>query len=308
MSISNEQGGSGINPYLQLLRVKQWYKNLLLFIGLIFSGTLGVFRDWELSILGFASFCAVSSAVYIFNDILDKDRDKHHPRKKKRPIPSGRVTVATAQVIMVCLYLVAFALAYLMQNFTFLGIIILYVMMQVLYTTVLRDVFMLDILIIAFGFVFRAIAGAVVIAVTVSPWLIVCTFLLALFLAVAKRYHEFVLLGQDPGKHRKTLEKYTEKTLEHMLSVTIACAILAYTMYTFMSKNQWLMLTIPNVVYGLFRYMQLVHAKTHGGEPELIFKDHGMLANIMVWVVIIVCVLYNIPMRVLGFMGISFTL
>jgi len=256
-----------------------------------------------LSAIGFFAFCFVSSAVYILNDIVDKEKDKAHPKKKKRPIPSGKVTVGTAEVIMAVLFIISFMLVSFLLTRIFLVIVMLYVIMQVLYTAKLRDIFMLDILTISFGFVFRAIAGAVVIEVTVSPWLIVCTFLLALFLAVSKRYHELVELKEGHSKHRKTLEVYNENMLEHMLTVTIACAILAYTMYTFMSNNQWLMLTIPNVVYGLFQYMQLVHTKKHGTEPELIFKDKGMVANLAIWVSIIVCILYSIPTRVMDLLG-----
>jgi len=188
-------------------------------------------------------------------------------------------------------------------NKSFFVISIAYLLLILLYSLVLKYIIIVDLLVISVGFVIRAIAGCLAVNVFISPWLIICAFLLALFLALGKRRHELVLLGEEAKGHRKILEEYSTEMLDQMIGITSGALIISYSLYTFLADNNYMMLTIPFAIYGLFRYLFLVHAKNFGGETEMIFRDKGMLLSMVLWAVLVVGMLYGIPdvvVRVVG--------
>ena len=284
---------------LTSMRPKQWYKNLLLFVGIVFSLNILNFSMWFNVISAFVIFCMLSGSEYIINDILDVKKDRQHPVKRKRPIASGELKIYHALVFSFVLISVALAGAYLI-NLKFFGISVLFLLLTLVYSFWLKHVVIVDALMISINFVIRAIAGCLAIGVSISPWLIVCAFLLALFLAFGKRRHELALLGNRAESHRKILAEYSTELLEQMMSISTGALIVSYSMYTFMIGNRYMMFTIPFVIYGLFRYLFLVHLKNIGGEPEMIFKDKGMVICMAIWIILCVIILYGIPEVVLG--------
>jgi 4-hydroxybenzoate polyprenyltransferase len=280
--------------YIELMRPKQWYKNLLLFVGLVFSKELGELDLVFLAALGFLAFCALSGSVYTLNDIIDRERDRLHPRKVLRPIPSGRVSVGSA-VTFSAILLVVGLLASSYIGWLFLLAALAYLAEGISYSLYLKNIVIVDAIALAAGFVIRAYAGTVAANVPISAWLVICVFLLALFLTFGKRRHELSLLGDQAENHREILKHYTLHMVEDMMSVSTATLIMAYAMYTFLATNQYMMFTIPFAIYGLLRYTFLVHMKDKGGEPEQIFRDTPSLVNIILWVVAVVLILYLAP-------------
>jgi 4-hydroxybenzoate polyprenyltransferase len=280
--------------YIELMRPKQWYKNLLLFVGLVFSKELGDLDLVLVAILGFAAFCALSGSVYTLNDIIDRDRDRLHPKKSQRPIPSGRVGVGSAAALSVVLLAAGLA-ASIYIHWLFLLAALAYLAEGYSYTLYIKNIVIVDAIALAAGFVIRAYAGTVAVDVPISAWLVICVFLLALFLTFGKRRHELSLLGDQAENHREILKHYTLHMVEDMMSVSTATLIMAYAMYTFLATNQYMMFTIPFAIYGLLRYTFLVHAKDKGGEPEQIFKDLPSLINLILWVIAVVLILYFAP-------------
>jgi len=273
------------------MRPKQWYKNLVLFIGIIFSLNFMDFQLWSNTILGFIIFCVLSGSEYIINDIIDKEKDRKHPKKRKRPIASGRLKVSYALIFAVIAVFLALIGAYLI-NVKFLIISVMFFLLILSYSLVLKHLIIVDILVISMGFVVRAVAGCLAINVFISPWLIICAFLLALFLALGKRRHEMFLLGKGAKTHRKVLKDYSVQMLDQMTSIITGALIVSYSLYTFLTDNIYMMLTVPFVIYGLFRYLFLIHMKNFGGEVEIIFKDKGMLICMSLWIVLTLIVLY----------------
>jgi 4-hydroxybenzoate polyprenyltransferase len=273
------------------LRPQQWIKNLFIFAPIIFSRHF-LERPLVLRIAAaFAAFCIVSSAHYIFNDIRDLAEDRRHPIKSQRPLASGRLKKGPAVAAMLVLAAVGLGAAAAL-SMPFFYISVGYLVLQVLYSIKLKHVVILDIFVVAAGFVLRVVAGGLVIGVTISSWLLICTMLLALFLAMSKRRHELVLLEGEAENHRPILKEYTTYLLDQMISVVTASTLVAYCLYTiseetvarFGTKN--LILTVPFVLYGIFRYLYLVHQKEEGGSPEhLILKDKPLLIDIFLWVV-----------------------
>jgi 4-hydroxybenzoate polyprenyltransferase len=275
---------------IKCLRPKQWTKNALLFAGYVFTIPLGHSTDdFVRAAAAFAVFCGVSGACYIVNDVLDVERDRRHPRKCKRPIASGAVPVSVALVFAV---LVAAASIWggIRLSIGFGALAIGYLVLSLSYSLVLKHVVIVDLLALAGGFVIRAVAGAVVIDVKISPWLLLCTTLLALFLGFAKRRSELMTLENGGQDHRKTLSEYSAPMLDQMLSVTASTTLMAYCLYTFTGNtgehHPMMMITIPFVVYGLFRYLFLIQTKNAGGSPELVLlEDKPMLLNVLLYVV-----------------------
>lgn len=289
-----EHGNGRISAYFEIIRPKQWYKNLLLFVGVAFAKKIG---DAELVIyatVGFLAFCALSGAVYILNDIVDRERDKAHPRKSKRPIPSGRISVPSAAVYGVLIG-AAGVIGAIWLGELFLLSSLAYLTISVTYSFYFKNLVILDALAVAAGFVVRALAGAVAVDVPVSPWLVICVFLLAMFLTFGKRRHEIALLGEEAENHREILKHYSLHMVEDMMTVSTATLIMAYSMYTFLATNQYMMLTIPFAIYGLLRYTFLVHMAGEGGEPELIFKDIPTVLNLLCWMAAAFLILYYAP-------------
>jgi len=283
---------------LKSLRPNQWTKNLFVFAPLIFSQNIFNAPYLFKTILAFAIFCLLSGAVYIWNDLRDIEADKLHPIKSQRPLASGRLSKTSALVSFVSISLVGLGCA-LLLNMTFFILALAYVLLQVIYSAWLKHVVILDVLLIAAGFLLRVSAGGVVILVDISEWLLICTFLLALFIALSKRRHELVFLEEDASHHRPILQEYSPYLLDQMISVVTASTVVAYCLYTISEKtvakfgSSRLIYTVPFVLYGIFRYLYLIHKKGEGGSPEsLILKDKPFLAGILLWIASAVFILY----------------
>jgi 4-hydroxybenzoate polyprenyltransferase len=281
------------------LRPSQWTKNLFVFAGLLFSLKLFEPRAILTSLEAFAVFCALSGVVYLINDVLDRDSDRRHPTKSRRPIAAGDLSaplaLAAAALIGAAALAVAFALSW-----QFGSVAAAYVVLQTVYSTSLKHIVILDVLTIAIGFVLRAVAGAVVLNVMISHWLLVCMILLALFIAMAKRRHELVLLADDASSHRPILGEYSAYLLDQMIAVVTASTLIAYIFYTISPETEqkfgtsWLGLTIPFPLYGIFRYLYLVHKRELGGSPaDLLLNDRPLLACVTFWVLAVVLIIYH---------------
>ena len=272
-------------PFLALLRPRQWYKNLLVFVPLVFSGEAGQASLWVLAGSAFLAFCMLSGATYAANDVLDRERDRAHPRKAGRPVASGAVPAKAAVVLVLVVAAAGLIILWGLGTRTLLAGA-LYLLLQVFYNGWLKHVVLWDVLIVAGGFVARALAGTTAIDVGApTEWLIMCTFLFAFYLALAKRRHELVAAGDDVARlHRPILAAYTVPFLEQTMQVATALLLAAYSLYTFFGTTNWMMFTIPFAFYGVFRYNYLVHRADIGDEAEMIFRDRATLTNAAVWV------------------------
>lgn len=270
---------------IHTMRPKQWYKNIVLFIGIIFSVNFFNFHMWVIAISAFIIFCCLSGCQYIINDILDKEKDKLHPRKSKRPIASGKLNVYLVLGFAIGLSIGALYEAYKI-NISFLSVSLSYFILTLSYSKILKHIPIVDVLTISSGFVLRAAAGCFAINVLVSPWLIICAFFVALFLALGKRKHELVLLKDNAIGHRDALNGFTVESLNQMITIVTGALVMSYTLYTFHTPNTWMMATIPIVIYGLFRYVLLTDSGNMGGEPELLFRDKGIIICVILWLVI----------------------
>ena len=284
---------------IRSLRPKQWTKNLLVFAGLVFTYNLLNPEMLIRVIQAFVAFCALSSAGYLWNDLRDIQADRLHPIKRRRPIASGLVPPALAVAIGLVLGVAGLGLA-LTLGTSFALVASLYLLLTVTYSIWLKHLVLIDIFGISAGFVLRAVGGAVVIGVPVSPWLYVCTVLVSLFLALGKRRNELEMLESGAAGHRKNLEQYSLELVDQLILIVASVTIMAYSLYTFSAENlprdHSMMLTIPLVVYGLFRYLYLVRVKGQGGAPEeLLLTDPGMLGTAVCWVGLSVIVLYVLP-------------
>ncbi|MCX8093155.1 MAG: decaprenyl-phosphate phosphoribosyltransferase [Candidatus Goldbacteria bacterium] len=283
-----------IKIFFELLRIRQWIKNFLIYIALIFTNNLFNFNLLLKTTVGFILLCFASSSIYIFNDIKDAKEDRYHPIKKNRPIASGKIKSSFAISISLIMLLVSLFGSFIIEK-NFFVIILVYILLSVAYTFKLKNIVILDILIVATNYVLRAVSGAIIINVEISPWLLICTSLLALFVILAKRRYELSL--SSAIKHRKILQEYSIPLLDEMISVTTASTISAYALYTFTSetalKHNYLLLTMPFVLYGIFRYLYLIHKKNLGGNPEYIFtKDIPTIINIILWILSIIIIVY----------------
>jgi 4-hydroxybenzoate polyprenyltransferase len=283
---------------VKILRIKQWIKNLIIFAPLVFSQNVFDLRLLFKSGLAFVLFCLVSGAAYILNDLKDLDEDQLHPIKSKRPLASGRLKRSQALVTFVVLVIVSLIGAFLI-NLYFLVALAMYLVLQVSYSFWLKHVVILDVFLIAAGFFIRVVAGGLVIEVQISPWLIICTILLALFLALSKRRHELVLLETSAEIHRPILKEYNPYLLDQMIAVVTASTVISYCLYTISSETidkfgtKNLIFTVPFVLYGIFRYLYLVHQKKEGGSPEvLVIKDKPLLIDIFLWIATAALIIY----------------
>jgi 4-hydroxybenzoate polyprenyltransferase len=289
---------SVLKALILTLRPEQWTKNLLVFAGLLFGGRLlDETALWQ-AIAAFWVFCALSSAVYIFNDIADRQADRLHPLKSMRPIASGDLSPVAAGVAGFVLSGFALAAATVMRPELGLAAAA-YLLLLLLYSAALKHLVIVDVLVISGGFVLRAVAGAIAVAVPISHWLLVCTTLLALFLALSKRRHELTLLGEGAMSHRRILEEYSPYLLDQMIAVVTASTLVAYTLYTTDAETaarlgtSRLGLTIPFVLYGIFRYLYLIHQKRGGGSPStMLVTDRPLLACVALWAMSVAVILY----------------
>jgi len=280
--------------YVKLLRPKQWIKNLFVIAPLVFAKHIFEYNYVIKVIAAFVLFCFISSCVYILNDIIDCDKDRLHPKKKNRPIASGIISkVEGIIVIAVLLPLVLFASFYIDLYFGL--VILLYFTNNLLYSLIVKHVVILDTMSIAMGFLLRVIGGALIIRVYISPWILLCTLLLALFLGFSKRRNELVVLEDGAENHRKILEEYSLEFIDNMLSIVTASTVMAYSLYTFStnSGNYYMMLTIPFVLYGIFRYQYIIYKKNEGGSPEeTVLSDIPLIVSIALWGIVSVIILY----------------
>lgn len=279
------------------LRPRQWIKNAVVFAPLVFGGLLTDVHALLRATVAMLAFCAAGSALYLFNDWHDAEADRQHPLKRYRPIAAGRIGASTVRLSIGVLLLVAVVSSALVDP-KLLAVLGAYVILIGLYTLVLKHLVLIDVLAIAGGFVLRAVAGAVAVQVPLSPWLYVCTVLLALFLGFAKRRHEMVLLEQQAANHRRNLDDYTVPLLDALLTVTAAATLMAYSLYTFsapnLPDNHAMMMTIPFVLYGMFRYLYLVYRREEGGLPEqVLLTDLPLLTSIGLWGVTAIILLYG---------------
>jgi 4-hydroxybenzoate polyprenyltransferase len=282
------------------LRPHQWTKNLVVLAALAFSKHLFDGDAVARAGVAFAVFCGLSGAVYLVNDLADLERDRLHPLKRSRPIASGALGVPAARAAAACLVALGLPAAWVLGP-GFFVCALAYLALNLAYSFGLKDVVILDVLAIAIGFVLRAVAGALAIQVVFSDWLLVCTILLALFLALAKRRHELVTL-EDAAGHRRILSEYTPYLLDQMIAVVTASCLTAYAFYTLAPetvekyRTERLALTIPFVIYGIFRYLYLVHRKEQGGSPsDLLLADRPLLAAVALWAVAVVLIVYTAP-------------
>ncbi len=296
------RGASGRSTAALLLisvRPEQWTKNLFVFAGLLFGHRLLDPAAVLFALAAFAIFCALSGAVYLFNDVADREGDRAHPLKRERPIASGELSPRAAIVTAGFLGAAAIQAAFLVRP-ALAAVAGAYLVILLVYSTLLKHVVIVDVLAIAAGFVLRAVAGAVAVDVPISQWLLVCTTLLALFLALSKRRHELTLLADGAVDHRRILEEYSPYLLDQMVGVVTASTLVAYAIYATSAETaerlgtDRLGLTIPFVLYGIFRYLYLVHQKRGGGSPSaLLLADRPLLGCVALWVVSVVLILYT---------------
>ena len=286
-----------LKAIIRAMRPRQWPKNVFIFAALVFDEQLTQKEPLLRTIAGFVLLCLISSAVYLLNDIADVESDRQHPTKRNRPIAAGQLSIPLALVLAIAMAALALAAGFALEP-SFGWIITLYFVINLLYSLWLKHKPIIDVMIIAAGFVLRVAAGVVLIEVArFSPWLYVCTTLLALIIGFGKRRAEIILLADGANAHRKVLDGYTIGFLDQLIVVVSATTIMAYSLYTFsaldLPSNHLMMLTIPFVIYGVFRYLYLIHVEDAGGAPEeLILTDRPLLATLIFWGLLAVAILY----------------
>ncbi len=306
MDIESTAGTSSVGIFQALLglirtmRPKQWTKSGFIFVPLIFDRQLFLWEPFLRTFAGFWLLSLTASAVYIINDLVDIERDRAHPRKRNRPLPSGQLPVPVAVSAAAILPIVSLGLSWLLSPSLTL-VLATYLALHILYSFVLKNVVIVDVLTISAGFVLRVAAGATLIEVQrFSPWMYVFTVMLALFLAVAKRRQEMVMLADEAHNHRSTYNEYNMALLDQMMNVVTTGTLVVYSLYTFeaagVPQNHTMMLTIPFVLYGVFRYLYLMHVKGEGGAPdEVLLQDRPLQLDLMLWGLTVILILYVLP-------------
>jgi len=287
-----------LKALLKTMRPKQWTKNGFVFAALVFDEKLFQIQMLSRTMLAFVVFCLASSAVYLLNDLVDREKDRQHPTKRFRPLASGQLAPGVA-VAAIAILVVASFVAALWLGRGLAIVIAAYFLLNVVYSFWLKHVVLVDVFLVAAFHLLRVVAGVVIVAATrFSPWLYICITLLALFIAIGRRRQELILLGEESANsHRTSLQDYNLRLLDDMIGLVTAAATVSYSFYTFSAPNvpanNTMMLTIPFVLYGLFRYLYLIHVKNEGGAPEeLILRDKPLLASVTLWAVAVVVVLY----------------
>jgi len=279
-------------------RPKHWIKNVLVFAAIVFSAHIFDYEYFLKSLSAFWLFIMISSGIYVINDIADKEKDKSHPIKAHRPIAAGKLSVNNALIIVIPLIVIALSSSFYLN--TLFGVIaLIYFLLNLAYSKYLKNIVIIDIMIISSGFVFRAVAGGFAINIQVSLWLCICTFLISLFLGFGKRRHELLLLKNEAIDHRKTLGDYSAPFLDQLISVVATSVLISYILYTMSAQtiqnfgNNNLIFTIPFVLYGLFRYIYLIYHKDEGGSPsELLIDDKPLLICVGLWIVSVIYIIY----------------
>lgn len=288
--------------YLRLLRVEQWTKNVFLFAGVVFGRKLLEWESVRLSLFGFVCFSLVSSAVYVLNDVHDRRDDRLHPQKKNRPVAAGQVTVPAALLLAAGLLVVGLGGALLLDR-GFFAVALLYFAIQLAYTLGLKQAAILDVILIGIGFVLRAVAGAVLVHVEISDWLVLCTFTLCLFMGFSKRRCELDALAErtraDVARHRRTLVAYTPDLLNHMTTLTAGIAVVSFVLYATDKRTlaefgtNYLLYTLPLVVYAIFRFALLVEHGRVSGPTAVLLRDRPFQAAIALWTIAVLVIVYH---------------
>jgi 4-hydroxybenzoate polyprenyltransferase len=284
---------------LRLMRPKQWTKNVLIYAGLVFDGQLFNRESFIIVTISFVLLCLAASTIYVVNDLADIERDRQHPRKRLRPLPSGQVSVPVAVAAAIFLPVISIGGAALL-NPRYALVLILFIALHVMYSFWIKHIVLLDLLTITAGYVLRVAAGVLVIDVArFSPWLYTCTALLALFLIIGKRRQELLMLGADASNMRPIFKQYNLPLLDELLRMVTTSILIAYILYTIeapsllLAGNNLALITIPFVMYALFRYQYLIHVKGEGSAPdEVLFRDRPLLASIVLWGITFVVILY----------------
>jgi 4-hydroxybenzoate polyprenyltransferase len=286
---------------LRTMRPRQWHKNGFVFVALVFDHKLTDQRYFLATTAGFALLCLISSTVYLINDLADIEADRAHPNKRNRPLPSGQLAVPLAIGAAVALPLVTIPLAYLLRP-TFAAIVAGYLLLQIAYSFRLKHMVLIDVMAIATGFLLRVAGGVALVAPVTrfSPWLYIFTTMLALFLGFSKRRQELILLEEDANNHRAILDQYSVTLLDELIMIIVTATIMTYALYTFsaegLPENHTMMLTIPFLLYGMFRYLYLIHVKGEVAPPdEMLFRDRPLLLTVLLWGAAVVTVLYIVP-------------
>ncbi len=273
----------------------------MVFVALALSKHLFEPEPFLRTLLAFAIFCGLSGAVYLVNDLADLERDRLHPQKRRRPLASGALSLGAARAAAVSIGVASLGLAFLLGR-AFTTVAVFYVVLNLAYSFRLKNVVILDVIAISLGFVLRAVAGALAIAVPFSHWLLVCTIFLALFLGLAKRRHEITSLQEGAAEHRRSLAEYSPYLLDQMISVVTASCLVSYAFYTLAPetvekyRTERLAWTIPFVLYGIFRYLYLVHRKDQGGSPtDILLTDRPLLLDVALWAAAILAIVYTAP-------------
>lgn len=283
---------------LRTLRPRQWIKNIFVFAALVFDQKLLDLPLLAKTVAGFALFCMISSTVYIINDLADLEKDKQHPKKRNRALPSGQLKPWFASAAAVVILAICLPLSFLLDVY-FGYIVLFYFVLNLAYSFVLKHMVIIDLMVVATGFVLRVAAGVVIAeAERFSPWLYVCIIFLALFMVIGRRRHELILLTNGANTHRRILEEYTVDYLDEMSHIVATGAIISYSLYTFsatnLPANHSMMLTIPFVIYGLFRYLYMIHVKGEGGAPEMmVYTDLPFLINGLLFALSVVLIMYT---------------
>jgi 4-hydroxybenzoate polyprenyltransferase len=287
-----------LSAVLVSLRPQQWVKNLFVFGGLIFAQRLFTPSVWP-ALGAFGIFCGLSGAVYLLNDVADREKDRLHPEKRHRPIAAGRLAPGAALAVAAALIVAGLLLGAGLSTRVALTALA-YVLLLSAYSAWLKHIVIVDVLVVAIGFVLRAVAGALAIDVAISGWLLICTILLALFLALGKRRHEVLTLEQTAARHRPILAEYSAGLLDQMIAVVTASTVTAYALYTMSPETvakfhtQLLPATLPFVLYGIFRYLYLLYHRRLGGNPsEIVLRDRALLINTCLWLLMVLLIIYG---------------
>jgi 4-hydroxybenzoate polyprenyltransferase len=287
-----------LGAIVRLARPHQWIKNALVLAALIFGQRLFVFHDVVLAVVAFVAFCALSSAGYVLNDIADRDADRLNPEKCDRPLACGDLTVAAASREAIALAAIAAVLSIVLGR-EFVGIAVLYAALQFAYSLWAKHQVIIDVIAVAMGFVLRAFAGGVAIQVEVSPWLVFITFVLALFLVLARRRHELIVLGDEAVAHRSALSQYSVRLVDQMISIVAGATLVSYMIYTASAEveaklgTRHLYLTVPFVAFGILRYLYLIDERNEGGDPaRALLHDRPLMLAVALWILTDIALLY----------------
>ena len=283
---------------IKLARPGHWIKNSVVLAALFFAGVADNSQSVLLALAAAGVFCLLSSAIYTLNDIIDREQDKNHPLKKNRPLASGEISIAKATIFLTALTILGFLSAWIIGHHLFM-ISALFFVLNVLYSFWLKHIVILDVMAIALGFVLRAYAGAVAIEVPASKWMLINTLFLALFLGFGKRRHELLLLEENAAAHRKILDKYSPYLLDQLIGVVTATVVVVYLLYSISTEvseklgTEHLFVTVPFVVYGIFRYLYLIHKEDEGGSPtRILITDKPLLIDVILWLITVILILY----------------